>query len=97
MRMSILCFYTTLNQTNKTSLFPVQRLIIIVLITRPRCSNKISLSSISCTNFVLKDAMSVSLYPYNQSQILQNVKYTKKINIAKGFAIVTNSVFMDKK
>ena len=41
--------------------------------------------------------MSVSLYPYNQSQILQNVKYTKKINIAKGFAIVTNSVFMDKK
>jgi len=33
-----------------------------------------------------KDARSVSLYPYNQSQILQNVKYTKWINIAKGFA-----------
>ena len=25
----------------------------------------------------LKDARSASLYPYNQSQILQNVKYTK--------------------
>jgi len=25
----------------------------------------------------IKDAKSVSLYPYNQSQILQNVKYTK--------------------
>jgi len=33
-----------------------------------------------------KDAGSVSLYPYNQSQILQNVKFTKKIIIAKGFA-----------
>jgi len=35
---------------------------------------------------LLKDARSVSLYSYNQSQILQNVKYTKLINIAKGFA-----------
>jgi len=26
---------------------------------------------------MIKDARSVSLYPYNQSQILQNVKYTK--------------------
>jgi len=26
---------------------------------------------------VLKDARSVSLYPYNRSQILQYVKYTK--------------------
>ena len=34
----------------------------------------------------IKDDRSVSLYPYNQSQILQNVKYTKYINTAKGFA-----------
>jgi len=34
----------------------------------------------------LKDARSVSLYPYNRSQILQYVKYTKKINIVKGIA-----------
>ena len=36
--------------------------------------------------FLFKDARIVSSYPYNQLQILQNVKYTKKINIAKGFA-----------
>ena len=30
----------------------------------------------SSNNFYFKDARSVSLYPYNQSQILQNVKYT---------------------
>jgi len=35
-----------------------------------------------------KDARSVSLYPYNQSQILQYVKYTKLINIVKGIANV---------
>ena len=47
---------------------------------------------------LLKDARSVSVYSYNQSQILQNVKYTKLINIAKGFAkFVKNNVFMDKK
>jgi len=34
----------------------------------------------------IKDARSVSLYPYNRSQILQYVKYTKKINIAKEIA-----------
>jgi len=34
----------------------------------------------------IKDARSVSLYPYNQSQILQYVKYTKKINIVKEIA-----------
>ena len=28
-------------------------------------------------NNKLKDARSVSSYPYNQTQILQNVKYTK--------------------
>ena len=33
-----------------------------------------------------KDARSVSLYPYNQLQILQIIKNTNKINIAKGFA-----------
>jgi len=27
--------------------------------------------------FNIKDAMSVSLYPYNRSQVLQYVKYTK--------------------
>ena len=35
---------------------------------------------------IFKNARSVSLYPYIQSQILQKVKYTKKINIAKGFS-----------
>jgi len=37
-------------------------------------------------SYMIKDARSVSLYPYNQLQFLQNVKYTKYINIAKGFA-----------
>ena len=36
--------------------------------------------------YFIKDARSVSLYPYNQPQILQNIKYTKYINIAKVFA-----------
>jgi len=31
-------------------------------------------------NMTLKDARSVSLYPYNRSQILQYVEYTKFIN-----------------
>ena len=35
----------------------------------------------------IKDARSVSLYPYNWSQILQYVNYTNKISIAKGIAI----------
>jgi len=34
----------------------------------------------------LKDARSVSLYPYNRAQIWQYVKYTKQINIVKGIA-----------
>ena len=34
----------------------------------------------------VKDARSVSLYPYNRSQILQYVKYSIKINIAKRIA-----------
>ena len=34
----------------------------------------------------LKDARYVTLYPYNRSQILQYVKYTKLINIVKGIA-----------
>ena len=33
-----------------------------------------------------KDARSISLYPYNRSQIMQYVKYTKSINITKGIA-----------
>jgi len=42
--------------------------------------------------------MSVSLSPYNRSQILQYVKYTKILtlhNKLKNF--VTNNVFLDKK
>ena len=42
----------------------------------------------------LTDARSVSLYPYNPSQILQYIKYTKQINIVKG--IENNIVFLDK-
>jgi len=42
--------------------------------------------------YLLKDARSVSLHPYNRSQILQYVKYSKKINIAK-----QNCKFCDKK
>ena len=34
----------------------------------------------------LKDARSVSFYPFNRSQILQYVKYTRYINITKGMA-----------
>ena len=34
----------------------------------------------------IKDARSVSLYPYNRSQILQYVKYTKQINVSKEIA-----------
>ena len=47
---------------------------------------------------LFKDARIVSLYPYNQSQILQNVKYNKKLTLQKDLQnFVTNSVFMDKK
>jgi len=47
---------------------------------------------------ILKDDWSVSVYPYNRSQILQYVRYTKQINIAKGIAkFVTNNVLLDKK
>jgi len=42
---------------------------------------------------LFKDARSVYLYPYIWSQILQYVKYTKSIYIAKE---ITN-VFLDKK
>jgi len=45
--------------------------------------------------------MPVSLHPYNQSAILQCVKYAKSItgNIAKEIEkqIETNNVFLDKK
>ena len=34
----------------------------------------------------IKDTRSVSLYPYNRSQTLQYVKYTKWINISKDIA-----------
>ena len=34
-------------------------------------------------NSYFKDARSVSLYPYNQSQILQYVKYTNEITLPK--------------
>jgi len=34
----------------------------------------------------IKDARSVSLYPYNKSQIFQYVKTTKLINIVKEIA-----------
>jgi len=38
------------------------------------------------TYILFKGARSVSLYPYNRSQILQYVKYTKYIKITKGIA-----------
>jgi len=40
---------------------------------------------LSCVRYLVKDARS-SLYPYNRSAILKNVKYTKQINTAKGIA-----------
>jgi len=44
-----------------------------------------------------KDAMSVSLYPYNQSQIVHYVKYTKWVNIAKEIAKIScKNVFGQK-
>ena len=45
----------------------------------------------------IKDARSVSLYPYIQSQIWQNVKYTKLTQLKDLHNFVTNNVFMDKK
>jgi len=45
-----------------------------------------SFSYIRELDSLLKDARSVSLYPYNRSQILQCVKFTKYINITKGIA-----------
>ena len=48
--------------------------------------------------FAFKDARSVSLYPYNQSQILQQVKYTNKLTLQKELQnVVTNNVFLEKK
>ena len=45
-----------------------------------------------------KDARSVSLYPYNRSQICQYVKNTKSVNIEKEMAnFLTNKVFLNKK
>ena len=49
-----------------------------------RCSNKECCKQCRCVMF--KDARSVSLYPYNRSQILQYDKFTKLINIVKGIA-----------
>jgi len=43
-----------------------------------------------CVTF--KDAKSVSWHPYNQSQILQYIKYTKEITIPKG-CFVNNDFF----
>ena len=40
-------------------------------------------SIVASKALLVKDARSVSLYPYNRSQILYYVKYTKQINIAK--------------
>jgi len=48
--------------------------------------------------FFVKDARSVSWYPYNRSHILQYVKYTKWINIGNGIAFVyINNEILDKK
>jgi len=45
-----------------------------------------------------KDAISVSLYPYNRSQILQYVRYTKKLTLQKELQhFVTNNELLDKK
>jgi len=58
----------------------------------------VNLNSILTSFLLLKDARSVSLYPYNRSQILQLVKLTKLINIAKGIAkCLINNVFLGKK
>jgi len=46
----------------------------------------LNMCTIDFLHLKLKDAKSVSLYPYNRSQILQYVKYTKKINIEQGIA-----------
>ena len=45
----------------------------------------------------IKDARSVSLYPYNRSQILQHVKHTTSINITKEIAKFCDNVFWIKK
>ena len=46
----------------------------------------------------LKDARSVSQYPYNPPQMLQYVKYAKWINITKGIAkFLDKNVFWAKK
>jgi len=48
--------------------------------------------------FVDKDAMSVSFSPYNRSQILQYVKYTKILTLHNKLQnFVTNNLFLDKK
>ena len=48
---------------------------------------------------IFKDARSVSLYPYNRSQIVQYCKYTKKtITLQKELQnFVINNVLLDKK
>ena len=49
-----------------------------------------------CTRCIIQDARSVSIYPYNWSQILQYVKFTN-IYIAKGIAKVhVNILFLFK-
>jgi len=46
----------------------------------------------------IKDDRSVSLNPFNRSQILQYVKCTKKITLHVKFQnVVTNNVLLDKK
>ena len=52
---------------------------------KPNTSRDTLSSRDPCCRQRFKDARSVSLYPYNRSQILKYVKYTKK-NIVKGIA-----------
>jgi len=47
---------------------------------------------------LVKDARSVSLYPYNQSQICKMLSKLNELTLQKDLQnIVTNNVFMDKK
>jgi len=54
----------------------------------------LNMCTIDFLHLKLKDAKSVSLYPYNRSQILQYVKYTKKLTLNKELQnFETNNVF----
>ena len=61
----------------------MQAILCITLFLRYNINNIVCMYFCNCSNqfiiFVslIKDARSVSLYPYNRSQILQYVKYTK--------------------